>query len=305
MASTGDRFDKEVWQDFARGPGRHHESYEGQNCILPELEIVGWLRFFHAFEGALEPDSHAGEFEIHYFVSGELSWWVGDRTYDLRSGMVLIIPPGEMHGSTTGVLEPCEHYWLRIRFPDAEALPGMSLAETNAIRSALLDLPQRAFAVGPEVKGAFTKILTEHREMSEFSAITSRAALHQMLIALLRESDQHGRSERCKQSLPSGIRDCLHMIHEQLDEPPSMSVLAKRAGYSDSAFRKRFKEVVGCSPHDYITRRRIQAAQRMLESGNQSVIDVAFALGFSSSQYFATVFKRVTGKTPRDYARDV
>ena len=56
---------QDVWTDFSTEPGRHHEAYEGLRCLLDELGIIGWLRFYKAFDHALEPDRHQGEYEIH------------------------------------------------------------------------------------------------------------------------------------------------------------------------------------------------------------------------------------------------
>ena len=49
---------------------------EGEDRLLPELDILGWLRFTRAFDHGLEPDQHAKEFELHYIVNGEVNWWV-------------------------------------------------------------------------------------------------------------------------------------------------------------------------------------------------------------------------------------
>ncbi len=285
----------DVWEDFAVGPGRHHESHEGADCLLPELSIIGWLRFSSAFEGALLADSHPGEYEIHYIVSGELSWWVEDRTYDLRSGMILIIAPGETHGSTTGVLEPCEHYWMRLTFPDEAGGPS----DIAQLGEAFAALEHRAFAVSPAVREGFAQMLAEHHQRGDYARVACRAALHGLLIAILRDYQ----ALKPVVSAPIGIDRSIKAIHQSLEEPPSIQHLARVAGLSESAFRKQFREVVGCAPHDYITRRRVQAAQALLASGGKSITEVAMALGFSSSQYFATVFKRVTGQSPRDEAK--
>jgi AraC-like DNA-binding protein len=46
---------------------------------------------------------------------------------------------------------------------------------------------------------------------------------------------------------------------------------------------------------------KIEAAQKRLRAGGDSITQIAMDLGFVSSQYFATVFKRIAGQTPRDY----
>ena len=61
----------DAWEDFSPEPGRHHVTFEDEDRLLPELSILGWLRFTRAFDHALESDQHAKEFELHYIVNGE------------------------------------------------------------------------------------------------------------------------------------------------------------------------------------------------------------------------------------------
>ena len=289
----------DAWTDFAEEPGRHHETYEGDTCLLPELGIVGWLRFSKAFGHALEPDAHEGEYEIHYIVNGELHWWVEETTYDLRSEMLLVIKPGERHGSDTGVLEPCEHYWLRIAFPERKALPGLTAAQTRSLRNEFGSFAQRVFPASPAIRRAFSEIIEQHRNRSGHAALISRSALHILLASVAgdcrRVVDTGG--EEPSQLSPC-VQQCIRTIHESIDAPPAVSQMAQAAHMSETAFRKRFRGEVGCSPLDYVTRRRVKEAKKLLAQGGRSITDIAHELGFSSSQYFATVFKRVTGVSP-------
>ena len=68
---------------------------------------------------------------------------------------------------------------------------------------------------------------------------------------------------------------------------------------STSRFKVRFKEQVGLPPAEYAIRRKVERAREWLKQG-KSVTDVAFDLGFSTSQYFAITFKRITNQRPRD-----
>ncbi len=79
--------------------------------------------------------------------------------------------------------------------------------------------------------------------------------------------------------------------------------LARRAHLSLSHFKKRFKAETGLSPRQYILRDKIEAAKCLLSSQAKPITDIALDLGFVSSQYFATVFKRITGTTPTHYRR--
>jgi AraC-like DNA-binding protein len=77
--------------------------------------------------------------------------------------------------------------------------------------------------------------------------------------------------------------------------------LAEEAGLSLSRFKANFKAQMGLAPHEFILRCKVDAAKKLLLADRRSVIGTAMELGFSSSQYFATVFKRFTHQTPIEF----
>ena len=291
-----------VWDTFKVEPGRRYETFEGSSQLLPELSIVGWLRFFKAFNNALKPDMHIGEYEIHFIVNGEVSWFVEDETYDIHSGMMMVVKPGELHGSNTGALEPCEQYWLRLSFPENEALPGMTLEQTQNMHRTFAAIEQRAFPAAENIQRPFIKLIEEHRNPMQYSRLISRSALHVLLASIARKCES-----RSTNNIPQAprispyIQRAIRNIHEDLSNPHTIAQMAKYANMSETAFRNRFKKEVGCSPLDFITRRRIEEAKKLLTKNEIIITDIAYALGFSSSQYFATVFKRITGLSPKQY----
>jgi transcriptional regulator GlxA family with amidase domain len=91
-------------------------------------------------------------------------------------------------------------------------------------------------------------------------------------------------------------------MKQNLRAPASGPVLAGISGLSQAAFFANFKKFTGSSPKDYLLRLRVEAAAGQLRGHPEdTVTKVAHAFGFSSSQYFATVFRRYFGKTPAEY----
>jgi AraC-like DNA-binding protein len=70
---------------------------------------------------------------------------------------------------------------------------------------------------------------------------------------------------------------------------------------SCSGFHNRFLKETGFSPHEYITRRRIELAKEQITTTNKTLTDIAYDCGFPTSQHFAGIFKRHTGLTPSDF----
>ena len=292
----------DVWRDFRPEPGRQHITFEKSSLLLPELDILGWLHFSRAFDQALEADAHPGEYEIHYIVNGEVNWWVEESNYILRAGTILIIRPGERHGSRTGALEPCEHFWLRIALNEESPLPGLDSRETCKIKSALDSFQVRAFPVSRKIGEQFEDLMNEHRSPNEHSCLFSRAHLHHLLIGVIREY-QAEQGDFRQSKISEGIQSCIQEITEHLDSPPTIEQLAKSMSISETAFRKIFLQQVGYSPLDFINRQRVREAERLLSQKTLHIKEVSHRLGFSSSQYFSTVFKRVTGVSPGQFVK--
>lgn len=91
-------------------------------------------------------------------------------------------------------------------------------------------------------------------------------------------------------------------IHREPSRRWTVETLAAEAGMSRASFAARFRQLVGESPIEYLTRWRMLLAGRSLEHG-EPIGAIATALGYESESAFRTAFKRVTGNTPRRHAQ--
>jgi AraC family transcriptional regulator len=97
------------------------------------------------------------------------------------------------------------------------------------------------------------------------------------------------------------LRRLFDYVEDHLAEQIRLRDLAAIAGMSTFQLVRRFKEVTGLPPHQYVTRRKIERAKQLLSQPDSSVLDVALACGFASPSHFAQAFRLVTGVTPRRY----
>ena len=86
-----------------------------------------------------------------------------------------------------------------------------------------------------------------------------------------------------------------------LSEPVSMDDLVRHVGFSRARMFDLFKAQTGLTPNDYLQRLRVETAQEQLRQTNLSVTQIALATGFSSGQYFSTVFARYAGVAPTGF----
>jgi AraC family transcriptional regulator len=86
-----------------------------------------------------------------------------------------------------------------------------------------------------------------------------------------------------------------------LDRPLSIAEIASVACFSPFHFLRSFKAVFGETPHQYLTRRRIERAESLLMNTDMSVTAICFALGFESLGSFSTLFRRHAGLSPERF----
>lgn len=99
------------------------------------------------------------------------------------------------------------------------------------------------------------------------------------------------------------IRDALGLIHRHPDRNWAAAELAQKVGMSRSAFFSRFRETVGETPGDYLTRWRIHTATRLLREEDLSVAATARRVGYQTEASFSNAFVRVMGVRPGAFRR--
>jgi AraC family transcriptional regulator len=77
--------------------------------------------------------------------------------------------------------------------------------------------------------------------------------------------------------------------------------LAKVACLSPAHFSRCFKKATGYTPHEFVSRMRLDVAKKMLLNDVQPISEIAFASGFSSQADFSRAFRRATNMTPKQY----
>ena len=82
-----------------------------------------------------------------------------------------------------------------------------------------------------------------------------------------------------------------------------LCTLAAESGYSRSHFLRTLRAVMGCSPHQWLTRLRVERAKTILRENSISLIDIALDCGFSSHAHFSNRFRQLVGVTPSEYRR--
>jgi len=94
------------------------------------------------------------------------------------------------------------------------------------------------------------------------------------------------------------ISRAMWTINRDLTQIPSLDELSKNACLNKNTFIRLFHQHTGFTPTDYIIHRRILRAQQLFASGQHSVKEVAYQVGYNNVSYFGRTFKRIVGVSP-------
>jgi AraC-like DNA-binding protein len=235
--------------------------------------------------------------EICFLVKGRQTYSVGGKIYSLRGGDVFVTFPDEVHSTGGLPQEKGVLYWMVLAVPkQGETFLGLPKSDGAALLRTLRRIPLRHFRGSWKMKehlDSFTRLFHEPSNSLRACALANHAVA--FLLEVVGCAQNPARRSSVRPLLP-----VLDHIQNHLGEPLGVPELARRSGLSAARFKVRFKAETGVPPGEYVQRARIEEARRRLAAKDATITRIAFDLGFSSSQYFATVFKRFTGKSPRD-----
>jgi AraC family transcriptional regulator len=97
------------------------------------------------------------------------------------------------------------------------------------------------------------------------------------------------------------LRRAIEFLRENLERDLNLSEIASSTGMSPFHFARAFKQSTGLTPHQHLTRTRIEKAKQLLVKSHMPIVEVCKQVGFQSQSHFTTVFRRLTGLTPRIY----
>lgn len=272
--------------------------FEQKDLPLRGIVMFGRYQFAASFQ-PLPSHSHPDAIEICFLERGEQTYRIGERLYRLRGNDQFFTLPGELHDSAALPQERGVLYWVILRLDIEKDFLGLSGPMASRLKRELRRMPVRHFRAHPDcarILGQMIDLLSEKQPAPRmphpaYRQIRLQSLLLQYLTLTLEASHRNARD-----TASPLMRRVLQYVEEHLHDPVHVPRLAEVAGLSESRFKIRFKKEIGVPPAEYWVRQKIERAALLLKKKN--VTEVAYELGFSSSQYFATVFKRYTLANP-------
>lgn len=225
---------------------------------------------------------------------------LGGGRFDVTSmkGACYVAPPNFAYK----LLADTKHHTRALAFPVAQWQP---MIDSTTDGRCSLDNPKLYkgdFFRSPNINSAIRNLWTLCDEEGPPSRLLAQAAGCEILAEICRLSGMP--FAPTKGGLPRWAeRRCRELMHARLAEDLTLDQLAAEARLSPFHFARMFKHSMGMPPRVYLTHLRMERACELLEKTNLPVTEIAFEVGYSSSQVLARVFLKYRYMSPTDYRR--
>lgn len=268
--------------------GRTHD----EPALLPEIiPIIGLRSVKEHSRNALIVHT-MDNFELTYVLEGTLEWIINDQIVVTRPHDVLLTHPNDKLAILENSFPVSECIFLQIN-------PGSPDPVLQTLISEIKKVQSRKISFGSDNSTPFKRLVEEHQNKDDLSQSLCKSVITDILVRLtrqMRSGESINPTENCMFQ-----KQVITYLENHLKEEITVGDMADTMGYSESHFRALFRKVSNVSPVQFLQHLRIETAQRLIRERRLSLTEIAFEVGFNSSQYFSNCFKKQVGLSPREY----
>lgn len=256
------------------------------------------------------PDRH-NEIEINLLREGTLTYLFGGSKVTVRACQATLFWAGVPHQiidrscNTPYFVATLPLPWfLQRRLPQPvvhRILHGEMISEP--------EMPERAVFDQEQFQHWVEDLQTGDAELEQVALLEIEARLRRFARSILAQEEQASGMDAEPHALvlpdeaPSAVEQMARFVAQHYTEPLTVEEIGRSAGLHPNYAMSLFRKVFGTTLTAYLTESRLTHAQRLLVTSEASVLEVAMDSGFGSLSRFNTVFKAVSGCSPRQYRK--
>lgn len=284
--------------------------YPGRDLgdALPQVCSVGGWDATRPQDWGLKEHCNEGV-KIAYLARGTLTLKLDGEKYELQEGQMFVVRPWQLHAFGDPFVAPSQIVWvlfdMGMRRPHENWLWPDWIAWPQRDQDRLTDLLSKNeepwYAASREVARSFMDI-ADIVSGNDIEGSETRLRLLISMMLLQFKNQLEAQRPDLDQSLAASRRTVdifLRRLWHALDDNWTLENMAAECNLSRTQFAKHCLSLTNMTPARYLQTIRLEAARTMLAGSDaKSITEVALDCGFSSSQYFATCFRKQFGISP-------
>ncbi len=252
--------------------------------------------------------AHGPYWELVIVAEGRGQHLLGQDTFALRAGDVLVIPRGVQHGyghcADLGLINVMfEPNKLNLPLAELRCVDGFSEVFDFNAKGRTKPASFRHLKVDPPTLARLIDTLEKlHAELLARHAgfeLLIKGHFASVLIELARH--QSGASTTPLPEAYARLSGVIDWLAKNVSQQIAVEQLAEVAHCSRSTLERLFQKCLSTSPLNYVLRLRVHEAEKLLQATDASIAEVAIQVGMSDSSYFTRMFRRHTGVLPKEY----
>jgi len=286
-------------------------TYPGEripDAVLPGLQSVGYWDAKQEQKWGLPWHRNEG-IELTFLETGNMPFSVNGKELGLHAGSLAITRPWQPHKLGHPNIGIGRLHWIIIdvgvRQPHQEwRWPGWLIImpeDLNELTAYLRENEQPVWAASDEIQDCFRQIgqtIREKKSPSRLAVYANELLLH--LLELFRE--QNASRTKSLTDAQRSVELFLDALRGSIAEEWTLESMTDCCSLGVTRFVHYCRQITNQTPMQYLNQLRLSAATEQLKTApEKNITDIAFDCGFSTSQYFATAFKKQYGCTPRCY----
>lgn len=251
-----------------------------------------------------QSDHNHGCYEIFFLLSGKCRFLLKDTVYCLEKGDLVLISPGELHHAVYSSEESCEVFVIFFSKEHFDTKALSMIDTSNSLRDIRSFMGSIPVLYQEDFINLLNRMLTESAAIDEYSGGFMNCYLQEVLLMLMRYSVMNEEDPQLLNSRDAAILMATKYIYKNYKKPLSLEEVSAQAALSPTYFSKKFKQVTGMGFKEYLNFVRLKNAQTALLTTGNTITDIALENGFNDSNYFKDLFKKVYGKSPREFRKN-
>ena len=233
------------------------------------------------------------DYNKFYFICAGEGWLkIGDKEYFPKPGQMFLMPQGIKQSYSSINEKPFSKYWCHFT---------AKIGEMNIFD--MIKLPDFIeVKENSELESIFLELLTYHNSMELSASLMLKASILRLISYYIDNSLEQSINISNSETVEK-LNTIIQHIEKNIAKNLTIEELSGMACLHPNYFIRIFKKHFGTSPIQYINKRRIEEAKRLLVTSNLTLAEICGVVGITNIYYLSKLFKDYTGISPSNYRK--